>query len=178
VTELTLNIDGQNLPDLFELLPKSVDPSHLVKLSLPIQCYARSIRNTIANIVTLLERTCNIRSLSIFYRRSRTCPMTDVRSIYPVLPRYIKHLTIEIMNVADMKMIFDRLKYLSSFTFVLPVSIKSSMSTMYIEWLRGNVNDFTHRVDGNRIYVWLGDYIKKRTEIKMGSKRIKLSHSS
>jgi hypothetical protein len=169
VTDLTLEIDGLNLPDLFDLFPKSVNPLHLVKLSLSVHCYARSIRNTISNIVILLERTCNIRSLSIFYRRSRTCPMTDICSIYPILPQYINYLTTEIM-------IFDQLKYLSSFTFVLSVLTNPSTSTMIIEWLTNNINDFSHRVDGNRIYVWLGTYIKKRTEIKMGSKRIKLSH--
>ncbi len=176
VTELALQIDGLNLPDLFDLFPKSIDPSHLVKLSLAVHCYARSIQNTVSNIVTLLERTCNIRSLSIFYRRSRTCLMTDVRTIYPILPRYINDLTIEIMDADDMRMVFERLKYVSSFTFALSRFTKSSTSTMIIEWLRINVSDFTHRIDGNRIYMWLGNYAKQPTEIKVGSKRVKLSH--
>jgi hypothetical protein len=175
VTELTLSIDCRNLPNVFDLFQKSVDLSHLVKLSLPVQCYPRSIQNTVANIITLLKRTCNIRSLAIYYRRSRICPMEDVHNIYAILPRYIEHLTIEILSVDDMKVIFDRLEYLTSITFVWSIFAKSY--TANIEWLRNNVNDFTHIEDGNRIYVWLGKYIKKRTEIKVGSKRVKLSHN-
>ena len=176
MTELTLQIDGRNLPDLFDLSPKSVDPLHLVTLSLAVQCYASSLENTITNIINLLERTCNVRSLSIFYRRSRTCSMLDVRRIYAILPRFIKDLTIEIITIDDIELIFKRLEYLSSFTFVL--SVFSMPSTQIIEWFKVNVNDFTHRVDGNRIYVWLGNYMKKRTEIKMGIKRMKRSYYS
>lgn len=176
MTELTLQIDGKNLPDLFDLFPESVDPLHLVKLSLAVQCYASSVQNTISNIVNLLERTYNIRLLSIFYRWSRTCSMLDVRRIYAVLPRCIIDLTIEIITMEDIKLIFERLEYLSSITIVL--SVFSMPSTMIIEWLKDNVNDFTHRVDGNRIYMWLGNYTKKHTEIKVGLKRVKLSHNS
>ena len=174
VTELTINIDGKNLSDLFDLFPMSVDPLHLVKLSLTVQCYASSVRNTISNIVHLLERTNNIRSLSIFYHRSRTCSMLDVRKIYAILPRSVEDLTIEIISIDDIKQVFERLEYLSSFTIVL--SVFSMPPTVIIEWFKDHVNDFTHRVDGNRIYVWLGNYTKKRTGIKLGFKRIKLSH--
>ena len=176
MTELTLKIDGRNLPELFDLFPKSVDPLHLVKLSLAVQCYASSVRNTISNIVNLFERTYNILSLSIFYRRSRTCSMLDARRIYRILPRYIIDLTIEIITIDDMKLIFERLEYLSSFTVVL--SVFSMPSAVIVEWFKDNVNDFTHRVDGNRIYVWLGHYTKRSPEIKVGLKRIKLSHNS
>ncbi|CAF2075066.1 unnamed protein product [Rotaria magnacalcarata] len=176
VTDLTVHIDGLNLPDPFDLFPQSVDPSLIVKLSLPILCYARSIRNTITNVVSLLERVYNVRSLSIFYRRSRNCPMVDIYRIYAVLPPRITHLTIEIMSVDDMEMLFERLVYLTSFTFVLSVHTKSF--TAYIEWLRDNITDFTHVIDGNRIYVWLGNYRKKRKEFIVGSKRMKLSQNS
>ena len=176
MTELKLEIDEKNVPAAFDLFPKSVDPLHLVKLSLAVQCYASSVRNTISNIVNLLERTYNIRSLSIVYRRSRTCAMQDVCRIYSILPRYIIDLTVEIITIDDIILIFERLEYLSSFTIVL--SVFSMPSTVIIEWFKDNVNDFTHRVDGNRIYMWLGNYTKKRAEIKVGLKRVKLSHNS
>ena len=128
---------------------------------------------------TLLEQTNNIRSLNISYHRGRTCRMQTVRSIYAILPRHIKDLQIEIMGVEDLHMIFDRLSNLSIVRLVY-LDLEKISNLEIIEWLNDNVTDFTYHEKTSRIDVWLGKYMKKpiKIKVKVGAKRIKLSHDS
>ena len=75
--------------------------------------------------------------------------------------------------------ICDRLSYLSIARLVYS-DFERISNLEIIEWLRDNVTDFIYDEKTNRIDVWLGKYMRKpiKIKIKVGAKRVKLSHDS
>jgi hypothetical protein len=109
--------------------------------------------------------------------RPRSSGTKIFRSICTILPRRLDHLRIDIMSVDDIETISEWLVQLSSVAFEL--SRFATISTAEImDWLKNHVMNFSFRMDGQCVYVWLGKYINKPSEIKVGPKRVKLTHNS
>ena len=130
-----------------------------------------------AIISTLLEQAGNVRTLKISYQRGRVCRIRRVSRIHAILPRHIKDLCIELMRVEDLHLIFDRLTYLSTATFVYS-SFENISNLDIIEWLNANLTDFIYQESSGSIHVWLGKYMNKRATSKVGAKRVKLTHDA
>ena len=158
-----------------DVLSKWIDLSHVIKLSLTIRFFLDSIRQTMANITTVFEGTCNLQSLKMLAHRTPSSTAKIFRGICAILPRQLKYLQINITNVDEMKMIMERLIHLCSVTFEF-LWFETISSVEIIDWFKIHVIDFSFRVDNVKVYFWLGKYVNKSSEIKVGAKRMKLTH--
>src|ERR1700722_3565074 len=119
-----------------------------------------SIRQTIANVTTLFNGTCNLRSLKMLAHRTPSSRTKIFRGICTILPRYLKHLEMNITSIDEIKRILEQLVHLSSVAFEF-LWFKTISSAEIIDWLKIHVTDFSFRVNGSHVYVWLGKYMKK-----------------
>jgi hypothetical protein len=97
------------------------------------------------------------------------------RGICAILPRQLKYLQINITNVDEMKMIMERLIHLCSVTFEF-LCFETISCVEIIDWFKIHVIDFSFGMDNVKVYFWLGKYVNKSSEIKVGAKRMKLTH--
>lgn len=104
--------------------------------------------------MNIFKQTSNVHTFEVCNNLPSMNSSTTVEDICLLIPTYIQHLKITVKNVNEMKIVFDRFKYLSSITFRFS-SDASIPSTKLIESFLDIKNDFTYKKDDCAIRVWL-----------------------
>jgi hypothetical protein len=113
------------------------------------------VLNTVTNIGYLLKRTYNVRSITLSNLICRRSLNGIVEKFCSIIPHHVKHLDLYDVDLDDIKILLERLKHLSSATFVFLIEMPFS-PTEIIRWLSQRM-DFTYLVDNSSLSVWLGN---------------------
>jgi hypothetical protein len=158
-----LDIDHHWPFNSLEILSKFIDLSSLTDLTLNISFDNNFISNAIENITILLEQTYNVHSLSINYFIIDVNDYDTSMEIFcSIIPFHIKYLKIKLLKyenqriIDDMKIILNRLEYLSSITFQFD-PFHSIQFDNIIEWIRNEREDFTYISREHYLHIWLGE---------------------
>ena len=156
-----MTINGEWPSNSIEFLSTLIDLSHLTALGLYINFDHCSISNTINNIDYLLQQTYNVRSLTLANSFCGSNLNGIVENLCSIIPHHVKHLDIYDMDLDDIKIVLDRLKHLSSVTFVFLFDMPFSPNEI-IGWLSQRI-DFTYLVDNCSLSIWLGNNINAQS---------------
>ena len=157
VRNLIIDLDDQCPSEICTPILDLVHLSSLIELQLNLNYDLKRDANTSNYLVQLLQRTSQLRLLNICNNVSTIHSNMTIEDILIMIPKSIQHLKITIKNINDMKIIFDRLEYLSSIDFQFS-SIKSVPSPRIIESFLKIRKDLTYRTDESSIQVWLNTW--------------------
>jgi hypothetical protein len=152
-----LTINGQCSSNSIDYLSTLIDPSQLTSLGLFINIEHGFVSDAINNIDSLLQRACNVRSLTLANTICGDSFNRIVGNLCSIIPHHVKHLDIYDMDLNDIKIILTRLKHLSSVTFAFFFQMPFSPIEI-IGWLSQR-RDFTYLVDNSSLSIWLGKNI-------------------
>jgi hypothetical protein len=152
VTELDLRIDGERSLHLLGFLPTLIDLTHLDTIFLQVD-FDHSI---VSKIVHLVKQACNVRSLKLFPLNPNNQYNVTMAYVCSIVPFHVKHLTVKIKQLDDMKIVVNELKHLSSISFCFPYCGKINVNEM-INWLIIDRRDFTYLETENSFNLWLGE---------------------
>ena len=155
--------NGEWSSDSNEFLSTLIDLSHLTTLELYVDFDHCLLSNTIKNIGYILEKTHNVRSLTL----SNSCCRSNLNGIVEdfcsIIPHHVKHLDIYDIDLNDIKILLERLQHLSSVSFLFPFDMPFS-PTEIVGWLSQR-RDFTYLVDKSSMSIWLGQNINVQSKL-------------
>ncbi len=111
------------------------------------------VLNIVKNIGYLLEQAYNVRSVTLSNSICRSSLNGIVENFCSIIPHHVKHLDLYDVDLDDIKTLLERLKHLSSVTFVYLFEMPFS-PTEIIGWLSQRM-DFTYLVDNVSLSIWL-----------------------
>jgi hypothetical protein len=156
VIELKLRVDGEWPADSLYFILMLVDLINLQTLSFRSNFDQSTVSNTVANLVTLVHRALNIRSLILLPLSANGQYNTTMATLCSLAPFHVKHLTLKIQKLDDMKIVVERLKHLSSVSFNFPSDRKIHSNEM-IDRLRNDGRDITHLENEYSLHLWFGN---------------------
>ncbi len=152
VIELKLRFDGEWPAESLYFISMLVDLSNLQTLSFQSN-FDQSI---VDNLVTLVQRASNICSLILLPLGADGQYHTTMEILCSIVSSHVRHLTLKIQKLDDMKIVVERLQHLSSVSFNLPSDRKINSNEM-IDWLFSNGRDFTHVDNDYSLHFWFGN---------------------
>lgn len=156
VIELKLRVDGQWPIESLHFISMLVNLSNLQILSFQSHFDQSTVSNTIDHLVTLVHRTSNLCSLILLPLGVDGQYHTTMTILCSIVSFHIKHLTLKIQKLDDMKIVVERLQHLSSISFNLPSDRKININEM-IDWLISNGRDFIHLENEYSLHFWFGN---------------------
>lgn len=157
INKLILYVDNEWPINSVEHLSTFIDLSSIEELSISIDFHPESISNTLDNLIYFFKQTYHLKSLII------DSLIVNGEYICSIVPDYVKHLQVSTKNIDDMKIIIQRLKYLSSVTFEHFNRSKLS-SSQFLPWLMENRRYSTCRIDEVYVSIWLDKQITQINE--------------
>lgn len=155
VIELKLRLDGEWPIDSLHFLSTLLDLSNLQNLSFHSHFEQTTISQTIDHFTSLIHRTSNLISLIILPLNTDGHYNTTMVTLCSMIPSHLRHWTVKIEKLEDMKMVVEKLKYLASVSFHLPSDRKISGSEM-IDWLFNHGRNFTYLENETSLQFWFG----------------------
>ncbi|CAF0817129.1 unnamed protein product [Adineta steineri] len=151
VTELNISVHGEWPIDSFYFISILVDLLKLQKLSFR----SDFDQSTIDNLTVLVNQAFNIHSLSLLPLNMDGQYNTTVTNLCSIVSLHVKHLTIKIEKLDDMKIVVKKLKHLLSISFNFPSDRKINSHEM-IDWLINNGQNFTYLEYEYFLHFWFG----------------------
>ena len=155
MTELKLRLDGEWPVDSLYFISILVDLSNLQNLSFRSHFEQTIVSNIIDYFTVLLHHTSNLTSLVVLPLNTDGQYNTTMRALCVMVPIRMKHFTVKIRKLDDMKIVIEGLKHLSSVSFHFPSDRKINSNEM-IDWLLNNGRDFTHLEYEYSLHLWFG----------------------
>jgi hypothetical protein len=156
VIELKLRVDGEWPIDSLHFISILVDLLNLQTLSFQSDFDQSTVSNTVENLATLVYRASNICSLILLPLATDGQYNTTMAILCSIVSFHVKHLTLKIQKLDDMKIVVERLQHLSSVSFNLPSDRKINSNEM-IDWLINNGRDLTHLENEYSLHFWFGN---------------------
>ena len=156
MTELKLCVDGEWPIDSLYFISILVDLLKLQTLSFRSNFDQSTVLNTVDNLIKLVYQTSNIHSLILLPLDTNGQYNTTMATLCSIVSFHVKHLTLKIQNLDDMKIVVERLKRLSSIAFNFPSDRKINSNEM-IDWLINNGRDITRLENEYSLHLWLGN---------------------
>ncbi|CAF1563275.1 unnamed protein product [Adineta ricciae] len=154
-TDLTIGVNQKFCSSLLSLIYQKVDVTKLLKITLNINNVDTMAEDLFKNFVLCIEQASNLSSLSICGRHINSQTYSNMRNIYSVLPRQIKHLEIQIDNLNAVEEILMRCNNLSTVKF----DAENLLIKEITQWFINNTINSICWKYYQSIRVWLG---KKR----------------
>lgn len=154
VTELIVDLDGKLPMSLCSSLSQLINLSSLTQFQLNINYDLATDAKTTEYLIDFFRHTSRIHTLEICNNLTSIHFNTTIEDLCLIVPRSIQHLTITVKNINEMKVLFDRLEFLSSITFRFSF-VKSIPSAKIIESFLNIRKDLTYRKNDCSIQVWL-----------------------
>ncbi|CAF4021774.1 unnamed protein product [Adineta steineri] len=151
VIELNISVHGEWPIDSFYFISILVDLLKLQKLSFR----SDFDQSTIDNLIILVNQAFNIHSLSLLPLNMDEQYNTTVTNLCSIVSLHVKHLTIKIEKLDDMKIVIKKLKHLLSISFNFPSDRKINSHEM-IDWLINNGQNFTYLEYEYFLHFWFG----------------------
>ncbi|CAF1025098.1 unnamed protein product [Adineta steineri] len=151
VTELNISVHGEWPIDSFYFISILVDLLKLQKLSFRSDFE----QSTIDNLTILVNQAFNIHSLSLLPFNMDEQYNTTVTNLCSIVSLHVKHLTIKIEKLEDMKIVVKKSKHLLSISFNFPSDRKINSHEM-IDWLINNGQNFTYLENEYFLHFWFG----------------------
>jgi hypothetical protein len=133
-----------------------VDLLNLQTLSFRSDFEESTVSNTINNLITLMHRASNIRSLILLPLSVDGQYNTTMAILCSIVSLHVKHFSLKIDKLDDMKIIVERLRHLSSVSFNFPSDRKINSNEM-IDWLVNNGRDFNHLENEYSLHFWFAN---------------------
>ncbi|CAF3550412.1 unnamed protein product [Rotaria socialis] len=167
VTELTLDLDYKCPNTLLQSLSNIINLSTVTQVIFNLNYDIDFDLHTRTNLINIFKQTSNIQTFEICNNLSPINACTTIGDICSLIPSHIQHLKITVKNVNEMKIVFDRFKYLSSITFRFSFDT-SIPSAKIIESFLNIKNDLTYKNDDSSIRVWLNHFMDdQETQFKI-----------
>ena len=156
VIELKLRLDGEWPVDGIHFISLLVNLLNLQTLSFQSDFDQSTVSNTIDNLMKLLHRASNVASLILLPLDTNGHYHVRMATLCSIVSIHVKHLTVKIQKLDDMKTVVERLKHLSSVSFNYPSDRKINSNEM-IDWLVNNGRDLTHLEKEYSLHFWFGN---------------------
>jgi hypothetical protein len=156
VTELILSITKDFSNDSIDYLSKLINYSHVDTLSLYFDLGDQSFENIISPFQAFLDRLYSMNSIKIRYRRCRTSFIKSLQTTCLMIPNQVKHLTVEVKTLNEMKLILDLFEHLSSITFKSLKTVPDEFEKIIV-WLREKKRDFLYHQAHGHLSFWFGE---------------------
>ncbi len=154
--ELKLRVHGEWPIDSLHFISMLVDLLHLQTLSFQSDFEQSTVSNTVENLVTLVNRASNICSLILLPLTADGQYNTTMTTLCSIVSFHVKHLTLKIQNLDDMKIVVEKLQHLSSVSFNFPSDRKIN-SNEIIDWLINNGRNLTHLENDYSLHFWFSN---------------------
>jgi hypothetical protein len=171
VKELIIELKCNPHSDWILFVSKLIDLTTIVRITLKGRSTYRTRRNMRINIARLLQRTPSLSYLNVDYDYYIYNSWT-ADNICFMVPSHVKHLTVAIKNMDEIRFVLNRLQHLSSAKFHFSCALDSRR---IIEWLEKTNKGSRYRRDACSINVWLKKGTIQSKERKRGNKRIRLT---
>ena len=162
--KLILDLDNTCPTGLSQSLSKIINLPRLTQLSLNLDPSFASDSYTRTNLINIFKHTSNIHTFEICNNLSLTNSHTIIEDICLLIPPCIRHLKITVKNIHDMKILFERFKYLSSITFRFSLDA-SIPPTRIIESFLNMKKGLTYKKDDSSIRVWLDEFMENQNNV-------------
>lgn len=153
---MKVRVDGEWPVDSLYFISILVNLSSLQTLSFQSDFDQSTVSNIVDNLVTLVHRASNIRSLILLPLGTNGQYNTTMATLCSIVSFHVKHLTLKIQRLDDMKIVLGILQHLSSVSFNLPSDRKINSNEM-IDWLINNGRDVTHLEHEYSLHFWFGN---------------------
>ena len=155
VTELQLRLDGEWPIDALYFISSLIDLSNLQSLSFRSHFEQTTVLNTVDHLTTLIHRASNVISLIILPINPNEQYNTTMVTLCSIVPLHVRHFTVKIQKLEDMKMVVEKLKHLTSVSFHFPFDRKINSNEM-IDWLLNNGRNLTYLENESSLQFWFG----------------------
>ena len=153
VTEIELHF-VKNWP-LFSLqsLSMFINILQIVSMTMNSYYFSEYNENTLMDIGIFIEQAHNLSSLFFPSLFNAYLTRQNIENMCSILPHHTKHLEITINDLAQIKMILERCKNLSTINFTIK---DRKFNRQIIKWFVDNTIDSTCNESCECITVWLG----------------------
>lgn len=154
---LIVDFDRRCSSSICSALSKLVSLSSLTDFRLNLNYDLGDDLNSRKHLIELFQQTTNLQDFYVCNNLSLIHSETTIDDIVEIVPRSIRHFKIDVKNLNDMKLIFDRFQHLTSINFQFS-TLKSVPSDKLIESFLQIQQDLTYRKDDTSIQVWLNNW--------------------
>lgn len=155
-----------------ETVTNLIDLKNIIHIKISSSLIRQSNPYMLSDMTKFFQTTPHLSSLDIdFGFLSRKSSLT-AKDICSMIPSHVKHLSVSIKDLNEIKSIFQRLEHLSSANFFYDYIPTWNEVT---QWLDKNRKGSSYEVDSFSVCVWLGKSSNHSNQIEVGNKRIKLT---
>ena len=161
--ELILIVGDEWLLGSLRCLSKLIPLSKVTKLTFILGKSFGLSQQALIYIRKLFQLMPDIQSLNLSLSMAYNININDhyFRSIIPLLPKNIKHLTADISTINQMKYLVNQIKSCLSMTFHY-VCDYSEHSDIHMQWLKCQHDYYTYKLNTSSLSLWLNNKHKNR----------------